>query len=207
MFAVFDENKSWYLDYNIRSYCDRSRVNRADQDFYKSNVMHSEFCYNLLFCGFSNSEWKLITPPKTWAAFFCNPSTAHKANYIFYWFLLAAINGYVFESGQILGFCNGEVVTWHMTSIGAQDYIQTATFYGHTFELNDRTEDLLSLYPMTGETISMNMENKGLSGLILTSCVQLFASLNMWSAVILNKVNLYTHTIQFSINFLNRENQ
>uniref|UniRef100_A0A668AQG1 Coagulation factor V n=1 Tax=Myripristis murdjan TaxID=586833 RepID=A0A668AQG1_9TELE len=130
MFSVFDENKSWYLDYNIRSYCDRSRVNRADQEFYKSNVMHT-------------------------------------------------INGYVFESGQILGFCNGEVVTWHMSSIGAQDYIQTATFYGHTFELNDRTEDFLSLYPMTGETISMNMENKGLSGLILTSCIQLFASLNM----------------------------
>uniref|UniRef100_A0A668B007 Coagulation factor V n=1 Tax=Myripristis murdjan TaxID=586833 RepID=A0A668B007_9TELE len=58
MFSVFDENKSWYLDYNIRSYCDRSRVNRADQEFYKSNVMHSEFCYNLLFCGFSKSEWK-----------------------------------------------------------------------------------------------------------------------------------------------------
>uniref|UniRef100_A0A668AU80 Coagulation factor V n=1 Tax=Myripristis murdjan TaxID=586833 RepID=A0A668AU80_9TELE len=76
MFSVFDENKSWYLDYNIRSYCDRSRVNRADQEFYKSNVMHT-------------------------------------------------INGYVFESGQILGFCNGEVVTWHMSSIGAQDYIQT----------------------------------------------------------------------------------
>uniref|UniRef100_A0A668ALW7 Coagulation factor V n=1 Tax=Myripristis murdjan TaxID=586833 RepID=A0A668ALW7_9TELE len=91
MFSVFDENKSWYLDYNIRSYCDRSRVNRADQEFYKSNVMHT-------------------------------------------------INGYVFESGQILGFCNGEVVTWHMSSIGAQDYIQTATFYGHTFELNDRLD-------------------------------------------------------------------
>ncbi|XP_071782422.2 coagulation factor V [Centroberyx gerrardi] len=120
MFAVFDENKSWYLDENIRSYCDRSRVNKADPDFYKSNVMHT-------------------------------------------------INGYVFESGQRLGFCNGEIATWHVSSIGAQDYIQTATFYGHTFELNERTEDFLSLYPMTGETISMNMDNIG---------VWLLASLN-----------------------------
>ncbi|XP_071395821.1 coagulation factor V [Centroberyx affinis] len=120
MFAVFDENKSWYLDENIRSYCDRSRVNKADPDFYKSNVMHT-------------------------------------------------INGYVFESGQLLGFCNGEIATWHVSSIGAQDYIQTATFYGHTFELNERTEDFLSLYPMTGETISMNMDNIG---------VWLLASLN-----------------------------
>ncbi|XP_074551183.1 coagulation factor V [Halichoeres trimaculatus] len=111
--AVFDENKSWYLDQNIRQYCDRSRVNKADPDFYKSNVMHT-------------------------------------------------VNGYVFESGPTLGFCNGEVVTWHVSSVGAQDYIQTATFYGHVFELNERTEDILSLYPMTGETISMNMENIGL---------------------------------------------
>lgn len=69
----------------------------------------------------------------------------------------------MFESGPLLGFCNGEVATWHVSSIGAQDYIQTTTFYGHTFELNERTEDFLSLYPMTGETINMNMDNIGQS--------------------------------------------
>ncbi|KAK9537326.1 hypothetical protein VZT92_004955 [Zoarces viviparus] len=118
--AVFDENKSWYMDDNIRQYCERSKVNKADPDFYKSNVMHT-------------------------------------------------INGYVFESGPPLGFCNGEIVTWHVSSIGAQDYIQTVTFYGHTFELNGRTEDFLSLYPMSGETITMKMDNIG---------VWLMASLN-----------------------------
>ncbi|XP_059198172.1 coagulation factor V [Centropristis striata] len=120
MFAVFNENKSWYLGDNIRQYCDRSRVNREDPEFYKSNVMHT-------------------------------------------------INGYVFESGPVLGFCNGEIATWHVSSIGAQDHIQTATFYGHPFELHGRTEDYLSLYPMTGETITMNMDNIG---------VWLLASLN-----------------------------
>ncbi|KAM7407046.1 hypothetical protein PAMA_002993 [Pampus argenteus] len=120
VFAVFDENKSWYLDENIRQFCDRSKVNKADPDFYKYNVMHT-------------------------------------------------INGYAFESGPSLGFCNGEVATWHVSSIGAQDYIQTATFYGHPFELNSRREDFLSLYPMTGETIAMNMDNIG---------VWLLASLN-----------------------------
>ncbi|XP_056295150.1 coagulation factor V isoform X2 [Pseudoliparis swirei] len=120
MFAVFDENKSWYLEDNIQQFSDRSKVNKADPDFYKSNVMHT-------------------------------------------------INGYVYESGPLLGFCNGEIVTWHVSSIGAQDYVQTVTFYGHTFELNGRTEDFLSLYPMTGETITMNMDNIG---------VWLMASLN-----------------------------
>uniref|UniRef100_A0A4W6EAV3 ferroxidase n=1 Tax=Lates calcarifer TaxID=8187 RepID=A0A4W6EAV3_LATCA len=120
IFAVFDENKSWYFDDNIHQYCDRTKVNKADPDFYKSNVMHT-------------------------------------------------INGYVFESGPLLGFCSGEVATWHVSSVGEQDYIQTATFYGHTFELNERGEEFLSLYPMTGETITMHMDNTG---------VWLLASLN-----------------------------
>uniref|UniRef100_A0A3Q2NQU3 ferroxidase n=1 Tax=Fundulus heteroclitus TaxID=8078 RepID=A0A3Q2NQU3_FUNHE len=120
VFSVFDENKSWYLEDNIRQFCERPKVNKADPDFYKSNVMHT-------------------------------------------------INGHAFESGPVLGFCNGEVATWHVSSIGAQDYIQTATFYGHPFELNQRTEDFLSLYPMTGETIKITMDNIG---------VWLLASLN-----------------------------
>ncbi|XP_057192120.1 coagulation factor V isoform X2 [Triplophysa rosa] len=76
--------------------------------------------------------------------------------------VMHTINGYVYESGQELGFCHGEIVTWHVSSVGEQDYIQTATFYGHTFELKNREEDMLGLFPMTGETISMNMVNIGL---------------------------------------------
>ncbi|KTF81720.1 hypothetical protein cypCar_00017575 [Cyprinus carpio] len=114
MFTVFDENKSWYHDENINTYCsDPKRVQRDDPEFYKSNVMHT-------------------------------------------------INGYVYESGQELGFCNGETVAWYVSSVGEQDYIQTATFYGHTFELKNREEDILSLFPMTGETITMNMLNIGI---------------------------------------------
>ncbi|XP_077072743.1 coagulation factor V isoform X2 [Siphateles boraxobius] len=114
MFTVFDENKSWYHDENINTYCsDPKRVQIDDPEFYKSNVMHT-------------------------------------------------INGYVYESGQELGFCHGEIVTWHVSNVGEQDYIQTATFYGHTFELKNREEDILSLFPMTGETISMNMVNIGI---------------------------------------------
>ncbi|XP_060732353.1 coagulation factor V isoform X1 [Tachysurus vachellii] len=121
MFAVFDENKSWYLNENILTYCgDPRNIKPDDPEFYNSNVMHT-------------------------------------------------INGYVYESGQVLGFCNGEIATWHVSSVGEQDDIQTAAFYGHTFELNNREEDILSLFPMTGETISMNMANIG---------VWLMASLN-----------------------------
>ncbi|XP_063070058.1 coagulation factor V [Engraulis encrasicolus] len=113
MFAIFDENKSWYLDENIQDRCtDPARVRKDAPDFYASNIMHT-------------------------------------------------INGYMFESGQVLGFCNDEIATWHVSSIGEQSRIQTVTFYGHTFEVNNREEDFLSLFPMTGETVSMHMDNKG----------------------------------------------
>ncbi|KAJ3587510.1 hypothetical protein NHX12_011107 [Muraenolepis orangiensis] len=42
MFAVFDENRSWYIDQNIHQYSpDPSRVDRANPDFYSSNVVYS----------------------------------------------------------------------------------------------------------------------------------------------------------------------
>lgn len=80
---------------------------------------------------------------------------------IYHFHVSKAINGYMYESGQVLGFCFREIVTWHVSSIGEQNRIQTVTFYGHTFELNNREEDFLTLFPMTGETISMDMDSKG----------------------------------------------
>lgn len=106
----------------------------------------------------------------------------------FHCIFLKAINGYAFESGPLLGFCNGEVATWHVSSIGAQDYIQTATFYGHHFELNERTEDFLSLYPMAGETITMNMDNVGESLQCLVC--QIFISSHLFSMVLNENVCL-----------------
>ncbi len=50
MFTVFDENKSWYHDENINTYCsDPKRVKRDDPEFYKSNVMHSEWFYDIYY--------------------------------------------------------------------------------------------------------------------------------------------------------------
>lgn len=44
MFAVFDENKSWYINDNIQKYSkDPSMVNPTDPDFYNSNVIYSKW--------------------------------------------------------------------------------------------------------------------------------------------------------------------
>lgn len=43
MFSVVDENLSWYLEDNIRTYCfEPSKVDKDDEDFQESNKMHCE---------------------------------------------------------------------------------------------------------------------------------------------------------------------
>ncbi|NXK84338.1 FA8 factor, partial [Amazona guildingii] len=42
LFSVFDENRSWYLEENIRRFCtDAAHVDIQDPQFYASNVMHT----------------------------------------------------------------------------------------------------------------------------------------------------------------------
>ncbi|KAG8515743.1 Coagulation factor V, partial [Galemys pyrenaicus] len=43
VFAVFDENKSWYIEDNINKFCENpDKVNRDDPKFYESNIMSSK---------------------------------------------------------------------------------------------------------------------------------------------------------------------
>ncbi|NWX77712.1 FA8 factor, partial [Alca torda] len=42
LFSVFDENRSWYLEENIKRFCtDAAHVDTQDPQFYASNVMHT----------------------------------------------------------------------------------------------------------------------------------------------------------------------
>uniref|UniRef100_A0A8V0YT16 Coagulation factor VIII n=1 Tax=Gallus gallus TaxID=9031 RepID=A0A8V0YT16_CHICK len=50
LFSVFDENRSWYLEENIRRFCtDAAHVDKQDPEFYASNVMHSESINGFVF--------------------------------------------------------------------------------------------------------------------------------------------------------------
>uniref|UniRef100_A0A803TGS6 Coagulation factor V n=1 Tax=Anolis carolinensis TaxID=28377 RepID=A0A803TGS6_ANOCA len=112
-FAVFDENKSWYLEENIKAYCSNpSAVKRDDPKFYKSNVMHT-------------------------------------------------LNGYATDRQNILGFCQSETVEWHLTSVGTQDEIVPVHLAGHTFLSRGKDRDILNLFPMSGESATVTMDNLG----------------------------------------------
>ncbi|XP_054829406.1 coagulation factor V [Eublepharis macularius] len=113
VFAVFDENKSWYLEDNIKQYCsDPSTVKRDDPKFYKSNVMHT-------------------------------------------------LNGYASDRTNILGFCRDVIVEWHLSSVGIQDQIVPVHLSGHTFLNKGKDHDILNLFPMSGESATVTMNNVG----------------------------------------------
>ncbi|KFR14606.1 Coagulation factor V, partial [Opisthocomus hoazin] len=113
VFAVFDENKSWYIEDNIKDYCSNpASVKRDDPKFYNSNIMHT-------------------------------------------------INGYVSDSSEILGFCQDSVVQWHFSSVGTHDEIVSVRLSGHSFLYQGKYEDVLNLFPMSGESVTVEMDNVG----------------------------------------------
>uniref|UniRef100_A0A8C6J4Q0 Uncharacterized protein n=1 Tax=Melopsittacus undulatus TaxID=13146 RepID=A0A8C6J4Q0_MELUD len=113
MFAVFNENKSWYIEDNIKDYCSNpANVKRDDPKFYNSNIMHT-------------------------------------------------INGYVSDSSEILGFCQDSVVQWHFSSVGTHDELVSVRLSGHSFLYQGKHEDVLNLFPMSGESVTVEMDNVG----------------------------------------------
>ncbi|XP_012584366.1 PREDICTED: coagulation factor V [Condylura cristata] len=64
VFAVFDENKSWYIEDNINKFCENpDKVNRDDPKFYESNIMSTingyvpESIPTLRFCFDDTVQW------------------------------------------------------------------------------------------------------------------------------------------------------
>ncbi|KFQ30241.1 Coagulation factor VIII [Merops nubicus] len=113
LFSVFDENRSWYLEENIRRFCtDAVHVDIQDPQFYASNRMHT-------------------------------------------------INGFVFDNLHTK-LCLHDVVYWYVLSVGAQTDFLSIFFSGNTFKRNMVFEDVLTLFPFSGETVFMSLEKPGI---------------------------------------------
>uniref|UniRef100_A0A8C7IAM4 Coagulation factor VIII, procoagulant component n=1 Tax=Oncorhynchus kisutch TaxID=8019 RepID=A0A8C7IAM4_ONCKI len=109
MFAVFDENKSWYINDNIQKYSkDPSMVNPTDPDFYNSNVIYN-------------------------------------------------VNGIMFNE-QRVQVCKDDVTFWHLSNVGTQSDFLSVYFTGNPFMKDNVYESVLTLFPMSGETVTMESQ-------------------------------------------------
>lgn len=76
VFAVFDENKSWYIEDNINKFCENpDKVKRDDPKFYESNIMSSKsrhyFCPSVFppmlegwLCMQAEARVRIHSPPR-----------------------------------------------------------------------------------------------------------------------------------------------
>ncbi|XP_016397886.1 coagulation factor VIII-like [Sinocyclocheilus rhinocerous] len=112
LFTVFDENRSWYFEENMKKNSeDPTKIDRNDPDFYNSNVMHT-------------------------------------------------VNGFMFNHLQFR-MCVGDVILWHVASIGIQNNFLSVYFTGNTFERDKTYGTVLTLFPMTGDTVTSEVEMLG----------------------------------------------
>ncbi|XP_073343147.1 coagulation factor VIII [Pagrus major] len=107
IFAVFDENRSWYIDDNIEKSSEDS-PNTTDPEFYNSNVIYS-------------------------------------------------VNGRMFSGRQFV-ICKTEVTFWHVANVGTQSDFLSVYFTGNLFQHEGLYQSVLTLFPMTAMTISMESE-------------------------------------------------
>ncbi|KAE8285867.1 Coagulation factor VIII Procoagulant component Precursor [Larimichthys crocea] len=104
IFAMFDENKSWYVNENMQ----KSGQNTTDLESYNSNVIYS-------------------------------------------------INGIMFSGRQFV-ICKTDVTFWHVVNVGTQSDFLSVYFTGNPFQYQGLYQSVLTLFPMTGVTITMEAE-------------------------------------------------
>uniref|UniRef100_A0AAR2JEJ0 Coagulation factor VIII, procoagulant component n=1 Tax=Pygocentrus nattereri TaxID=42514 RepID=A0AAR2JEJ0_PYGNA len=69
---------------------------------------------------------------------------------------------YVLLIGSVLGFtCAGEVMLWHVASVGMDTGFLSVYFTGNPFEKDRTYGTVLTLFPMTGDTVTIEMETEG----------------------------------------------
>uniref|UniRef100_A0A8C6VND9 Plastocyanin-like domain-containing protein n=1 Tax=Naja naja TaxID=35670 RepID=A0A8C6VND9_NAJNA len=69
---------------------------------------------------------------------------------------LSTLNGYASDRTDVLGFRQSEIVEWHLTSVGTVDEVVPVHLSGHTFLSKGKHQDILNLFPMSGESVDKN---------------------------------------------------
>uniref|UniRef100_A0A673WGJ0 Coagulation factor VIII-like n=1 Tax=Salmo trutta TaxID=8032 RepID=A0A673WGJ0_SALTR len=67
------------------------------------------------------------------------------------------VNGIMFN-GQMIQLCKDDVTFWHLANVGTQSDFLSVYFTGNPFMRDNVYESVLTLFPMSGETVTMETE-------------------------------------------------
>ncbi|TRY93962.1 hypothetical protein DNTS_021117 [Danionella cerebrum] len=74
--------------------------------------------------------------------------------------VMHTVNGFMFNQLQFK-MCVGDVILWHVASIGIQSNFLSVYFTGNTFEKDKSYGTVLTLFPMSGDTVTTEVEMLG----------------------------------------------
>lgn len=65
-------------------------------------------------------------------------------------------------SGRKFAMCQTDVTFWHVANVGTQSNFLSVYFTGNFFEYQGVYQSVLTLFPMTATTVSMETELNGM---------------------------------------------
>ncbi|XP_017565233.1 coagulation factor VIII [Pygocentrus nattereri] len=125
----------------------------------RGKVVTSDRERPLIFSVFDeNKSWYLEENIQTYIAV---PSKVDRNDPRFYKSNVKySVNGLINNSLQ-LKTCAGEVMLWHVASVGMDTGFLSVYFTGNPFEKDRTYGTVLTLFPMTGDTVTIEMETEG----------------------------------------------
>jgi manganese oxidase len=131
LFNFFDENESWYLTHNIKTYAQDPQGTIKDAVRLSAIPVDAEGNFNLAGSGFVDSNTK------------------------------ATINGYMYGNGPKMVMKQGEHIRWYLITLGNGFNFHTPHWHGNTVLIEGRRTDVVLLGPANMVTADMVPDDPG----------------------------------------------
>ena len=139
LYTIFDENSSWYLDQNVRTYC--GITNRDSMNKLESEVLRPDSILSLTKANKASSFL---------------PVGFGGTNFRF------AINGFSFGSMPMMTMKKGEKVRWYLLALGNAFNFHTPHWHGNVVLYNGQRTDVIALSPAQMAVADMVPDNVGM---------------------------------------------
>ncbi len=137
LFMVFDENSSWYLDRNVKTYCGPTAdVKKLEAEFIPSDSLFA------------------LQRAVNASSFFQASFAAINLRF--------TINGYSFGAMPMMTMKKGEKVRWYLVTLGDAANFHTPHWHGNVVLYNKQRTDVIALMPAQMAVADMVPDNVGM---------------------------------------------
>eukprot|EP00063_Salmo_salar_P004264 XP_013979099.1 PREDICTED: ceruloplasmin [Salmo salar] len=154
MFTVSDENMSWYLDDNIKTYCTQPST-AAISPQQPSTAANSPQQPSTAANSPQQPSTAANSPQQPTTKVDKEDEAFQESN------LMHSINGFVYGNLPDLSMCVGNKIHWHLIGMGNEVDIHSVFFHGQILTNLGHHTDAVSLFPATFTNVEMTADNPG----------------------------------------------